>query len=336
MEIGKCDLTKKTFIVAEIGANHEGDFEAAKELVKAAAKTGVDAVKFQTYHADKIVIKSERERYEHFKQFELSEEEFVELAKLARKQGLIFFSTPFDIEAVDFLDKLVPAFKIASGDLTYLSLIEHVAQKDKPILLSTGTGNVKEIWQAIDAVKRANNKIIEENKLILLHCVSTYPVKIEDANLRAIPFMKETFSMPIGYSDHTLGILASLSAVALGACVIEKHFTLNKYDRGFRDHQLSADVEDMTELVQKVRLVEKSQGEYKKEPMECELTNMKLMRRSLAAKKDIPQGSTITEDMLTALRPEKGIPAFLSKQAIGKRSRRNITEGEILSQQDIE
>ena len=245
MNIGNCDLTKSTFIIAEVGANHEGNLEVAKELVKVAAKTGADAVKFQTYHADKIVVKSERERYEHFQRFELKDEEFMQLAKLAKERNLIFLSTPFDIEAVDFIDKLVPAFKISSGDITYLPLIEHVARKNKPILLSTGMSNVEEIWQAIETVKRANSKLIEEEKLILLHCITSYPTKIEEANLRAIPFMKKTFRLPVGYSDHTLGFDACLYAVALGASVIEKHFTLDKYNREFRDHQLSADVEDM-------------------------------------------------------------------------------------------
>jgi len=335
MKIGNRDLTRSIFIVAEIGANHEGNFEVAKEMVQAAAEAGVDAVKFQTYRAEKLVAKAEKERYEHFKRFALGDGEFAELADLTQQHGLVFLSTPFDIEAVDFLDRLAPAFKIASGDITYLSLIKHIAQKGKPMFLSTGMANVEEIWQAIDIVKRANSKLIEENKLVLLHCVSSYPTNIEEANLRAIPFMKEAFHLPVGYSDHTLGILACLAAVALGACLIEKHFTLDKNRQGFRDHQLSADVKDITELVAKVRQLEKSLGEYKKEPTEHEMANRTSMRRSLAAKGNIPQGTIITEDMLAALRPEVGVPAYSLKEVIGKASKRNIARGEIILPEDV-
>jgi N,N'-diacetyllegionaminate synthase len=336
VKIGNCDLAERTFIVAEAGANHEGDIKVARELVERAAETGVDAVKFQTYQAEKIAASSEKERIEHFRRLALKEEDFLELAALAREEGLLFLSTPFYLEAVDLLDPLVPAFKIASGDITYSQLIEYIAKKDKPILLSTGMSYAEDIWQAIEIVKKANNRIIEEKRLVLLHCVSSYPTEIEQANLGAIPFMRETFRLPIGYSDHTLGLQACLSAVALGACLIEKHFTLDKSRQGFRDHQLSADVKDMTELVQKVRLVEKSLGEGGKEPLECELGNQKSMRRSLSASRDIYQGSIIAEDMLMALRPEIGIPANQWRQVIGKRSRRNIVKGEIIFSQDVE
>jgi N,N'-diacetyllegionaminate synthase len=335
VKIGNRDLTRSTFIVAEIGANHEGNFAAAKELLLAAAGTGVDAVKFQTYQAGKIVARTEKERYAHFERLALRNEEFAELAELAKKRDLIFLSTPFDIEAIDFLDRLVPAFKIASGDITYLSLIEHAARKGKPIILSTGMANMAEIRQALKAVKRGNSQLIEKSQVVLLHCVSSYPANIEEANLRAVPFLKEKFHLPVGYSDHTLGITACLTAVALGACLLEKHFTLDKNRRGFRDHQLSADVKEMTDLVAKVRQLEKSLGEYKKEPTAPEMANRASMRRSLAAREDIPPGTVLTADMLTALRPEAGIPVNRLPEVTGRICRRHISRGDILFPEDV-
>ena len=338
MKIGSCDLTKSVFITAEIGANHEGDFEEAKKLIKVAANTGVDAVKFQTYTTEKLVSTYAKELsnwMQKRKKFELTREEFIKLAKVAREEDLIFLSTPYDTEAVDFLDGLVPAFKVSSGDITYSQLIEHVAKKNKPILLSTGMATVDEIWNAIETIKRVNVGLIKRKEVILLHCISSYPTSTEDVNLRSIPFIEQTFDLPVGFSDHLPGIVASQIAVALGARVIEKHFTLNKNKSEFRDHKLSADVGEMKALVNSIRVIEKMLGEYKKEPANKELKNIKLMRRSLAAKKFIPKGTVITKTMLTALRPATGFSPILIDKIVGKKALQDIKKGELLTVEKV-
>ncbi|MFC2066184.1 N-acetylneuraminate synthase family protein [Chloroflexota bacterium] len=335
MKIGDFDLEKHVFIIAEIGANHEGDIELARLLIQKAAKTGVDAVKFQNYLPHKIISGKDKERFEHFRRLALKEEDFPKLAALAREEGLIFLSTPFYLDAVDLLAPIVLAFKIASGDITYKHLLQHVASKGKPILLSTGMSTTGDVQSAIETIKRANPKIIEEKNLLLLHCVSAYPSKPEEANLRSIPFLKETFQLPVGYSDHVPGLEVALYAVAAGACLIEKHFTFDKTRQGFRDHQLSADPDDMVELVKKVRVLEAVLGDYKKEPVAGELANRESMRRSLVARVDITVGSEITDEVLTALRPETGIPVVEWERVVGKKARRDIGRGEILSEQDL-
>ncbi|MBI3075984.1 MAG: N-acetylneuraminate synthase family protein [Deltaproteobacteria bacterium] len=335
MEIEGHRLDKKILIVAEIGGNHEGDFGAAKEMVEAAATTGVDAVKFQTYRAAKIVTSQERARFEHYRRFELAEEEFAALAALARERGLVFLSTPFDRESADFLDPLVPAFKIASGDLPCLPLVAHVAAKGKPVLLSTGMSEVVELQEAVRVIEQACPAIPLEERLVLLHCVSSYPTMEEDAHLRGIPFLRETFGVPVGYSDHTLGILACTAAAALGACVLEKHFTLQREGRTFPDHILSADVAVMTELVRQVRAVERLLGEYGKRPLPCEETRRVTMRRSLAAARPIMEGEILTEEALTFLRPATGLPPRL-EGIVGRRARRALAAGVLLTPEDVE
>lgn len=329
------EISQKILVIAEIGINHEGDFETAKEMVEAAAMAGVDAVKFQTFRAEKFIAKTEKQSVAFFKKMELTDEEFIKLAKLSKERGLIFLSTPFDPESVDLINSLSPAFKIASGDLTCLPLIEYIAAKDKPILLSTGGGMVEEIEGALKAIKTINRRLVEEKQVVLLHCVSSYPTPIEETNLKSIPFLKERFGLPAGFSDHTLGITACLAAAALGARVIEKHFTLNKYNREFRDHQLSADVEDMISIVKEVRMIEQAMGEYKKEPQKCELNNIIPSRRSLAARIDICQGEVLTNESLTFLRPGSGISPAKIDKVVGRRAARGIEERTILSERDI-
>lgn len=329
------EISQRILVIAEIGINHEGDFETAKEMVEAAAGAGVDAVKFQTFRAEKFIAKTEKQSVAFFKKMELTDEEFIKLAKLSKERGLIFLSTPFDPESADLIDSLSPAFKIASGDLTCLPLIEYIAAKDKPILLSTGGGTVEEIEGALKAIKAVNRRLIEEKQVVLLHCVSSYPTPIEETNLKSIPFLKERFGLPAGFSDHTLGITACLAAAALGARVIEKHFTLNKYNREFRDHQLSADAEDMISIVKEVRMIEQAMGEYKKEPQKCELNNIIPSRRSLAARIDICQGEVLTNESLTFLRPGSGISPAKIDKVVGRRAVRGIEEGTILSERDV-
>lgn len=332
MKIGGIDITTRPLVIAEIGANHEGDIEAAKVMIREAARTGADAVKFQTYKAAKMVAWDESERFAHFQRLSLPDSAFEELAAEATANGLLFLSTPFDVEAVEFLNALVPAFKIASGDLTFLPLLERVAEKKKPVLLSTGMASLQEIQAALETIRRAGK--IERGELggrvVLLHCVSSYPTAPEEANLLAVRRLSDEFGLPVGYSDHTLGILACIGAVALGACVIEKHFTLQKEGRTFRDHQLSADVAEMTELVASLRTLAMMFGSGEKVPAPSEEASRISMRRSLAARTDIKAGDVISAEQITCLRPGTMLPPSLLPEVIGHVALHDIPAGHLI------
>lgn len=330
------------FIVAEVGSNHDQKLEQAKQLIDVAAGAGVDAVKFQTFVADKIVAKigqkakymekvSEESMYEIFKRIELPREWHSELAEYANKKGLIFLSSPFDKEAVDLLDALgVPAFKVASGELTNFSLLKYMAKKKKPIILSTGAATMKEVAEAISVIKSAKNE-----KIILLHCVMNYPVADEDANLLAINAMKRRFKVPVGYSDHTLGVTAPVVAAALGAAVIEKHFTLSRELSG-PDHFYAIEPGELKTMVNSVRMVGKLLGLPVKQPVKSEREILKLARRSIFAKVGIPAGATITGEMLAVLRPAIGLePKYLEK-VIGKQAKVNIKQYEPITWDKIQ
>ncbi|MFB0500164.1 MAG: N-acetylneuraminate synthase [Candidatus Hadarchaeaceae archaeon] len=319
------------FIVAEAGSNHNRKLEQAKRLIDVAADAGADVVKFQTFSADKIVARvipkarymkkvSKKESvYEIFKRIELPREWHRELAMYAGKKDLIFLSSPFDEEAVDLLDDFgVPAFKVASGELTNLPLIKYMATKGKPMIVSTGAATASEIREAISTIKGEGN-----NKIILLHCVANYPAANEDANLLAINTMRQKFKLPVGYSDHTLGIAAPIAAAALGAVIIEKHFTLNRKLPG-PDHFYALEPSELKTMVEGIRAVEKLLGSPVKRPTKSEQEMRKLARRSIFAKVGIPAGTTITKEMLTVLRPAIGLEPKYLEEIVSKKARLNI------------
>ena len=332
------------FIIAEAGVNHNGDMELAKKLIDVAAEAKADAIKFQTFKAEHVVTKtaqkasyqikntrSNESQYEMIKKFELTEEEFKELYNYAKKKSIIFLSTPFDFESVDFLNELgIPAFKVSSGDLTNIPFLEYIAKKEKPIILSTGMGTIGEVEEAVNAIKEMGNE-----NLILLHCVSNYPAKIESLNLRAIKTLKGTFKLPTGFSDHSLGIYAPIAAVALGAVVIEKHFTLDKKLPG-PDHKASLDPDELKEMIKTIRLIEKALGNGIKKPTVEEEEIKKVVRRSIVAKVEIPKGTTITKDMITFKRPGVGLLPKYIKYIIGKKARRKISIDELIFWWDVE
>jgi len=336
MRIGDFEIGKQTFVVAETGGNYNGCFETAVELVRKAAESRADAVKFQVYRAEGIVTKAapshvpsltgSKSQFERYKSLEFSKEQYQELAHLAKQLGVVFLSSVFDEECADMMEEFVPAFKIASGDVTNLPLIRHVAKKGKPVILSTGMASIEEIREAI--------KELPKNRLVLLHCVSRYPTPVEIANLRTIPFLREEFGVPVGYSDHTLGAIACIVAVALGAVIIEKHFTLDK-NQQIGDHRLSADPQDFKQMVDDIREVEKALGRYAKQLDAAEVEMRKLARRSLVARDNIPQGAILTKEMLIPLRPATGISPSLIDQVVGKRTARAIKKDAPLVQEDI-
>ncbi len=332
------------FIIAEAGVNHNGDVNLAKKLIHVAKEAGVDAVKFQTFKAEEVVTKSakkaeyqnqttspEESQFDMIKKLELSPESFRELSGYAKEKGILFLSTPVGRESADLLDEIgVPAFKVGSGDMTNLPLLRYIGRKQKPIILSTGMSTLGEVQEALEVIR---NEDIEE--IILLHCVSCYPAKVEDMNLRAMETLRYAFKLPVGLSDHTLGIAIPIAAVALGACVIEKHFTLDKNLPG-PDHRASLEPDELKRMIRAIRDVEKAMGSGIKIPTAEEEENKKVARRSLVARVDIPMGAIITEEMLDMKRPGLGIEARYIERVVGAMAKANFRKDAIITWDKIE
>lgn len=329
-----------SFIIAEIGINHDGSLSRAVQLIDAAAEAGADAVKFQSYRTDRLLIESPdryaqqqegtESAYQMLRRCELSWEDQEKLRKHAAGRGIEFLSTPFDEESADFLDSIgVPAFKIASGDLTHVFLLRRVAAKRKPIFLSTGMAYLDEVADAIDTLNSAGAEDI-----VPMHCVSAYPASPEQMNLRSLHTMRSHFGLPVGLSDHTRGILVTLSAVALGAVVVEKHFTLDKNAPG-PDHNLSMDPDDLKQLIRSVREMESSLGDGRKRPSDAEQSARVLARRSIVAAVDIPRHETILPHMLTYKRPASGLEPRYAEQVIGMSAGRDIAKDTAIRWEDL-
>ena len=328
-----------TFIVAEVGVNHNGSIDMAKKLLDAANDAGADAVKIQAFKTEKIVTKYaektsyqkettglKKSQYNMLKKIELRDKEIEELYRYAKGKSVVFLSSVFDKESVDLLNKLrVPAFKIASGEITNFPLLQYIAEKKKPIILSTGMSTLGEIEEALEVIRK---KGVED--IVLLHCVTSYPAKTEEANLRVIKVWQNSFGLPIGFSDHTLGIAIPIAAVALGAVLIEKHFTLDKTLPG-PDHRASLEPDEFKNMVKAIRDVEKAVGDGEKKLTEEEERIKKVVRRSIIAKVNIPKGKIITEDMLDFKRPGIGLePRYLNK-VIGMKAKKNIKADELVT-----
>lgn len=331
------------FVIAEAGVNHNGDLRLARQLVEAAAEAGADAVKFQTFQADRVVAPgapkaeyqkrtsgAEESQLEMLKRLELSEDDHRALIEHSSQAGIVFLSTPFDESSADLLHRLgVPAFKLPSGEITNLPFLEHVARKGLPILLSTGMSTLAEVDEAVRAIRDAANP-----PLALLHCVSNYPASPSDVNLRAMDTMRAAFSVPIGYSDHTLGDAITLAAVARGASIIEKHFTL---DRGLPgpDHQASLEPGEIAALVRSIRSVEESLGTGRKEPAASESGTAAAARKSIAAARDLPAGHVIAAEDLARLRPGTGLAPAMLRHVVGRILKRPVERGELFCWEDF-
>ncbi len=305
MNIGPFEIGLKTLVIAEIGNNHLGNPELASQMIDAAVECGVDAVKFQLYNSDLLVTadmpvlkhvpqneaNTQRER---FRKMVLPYEAFEKLAEHAKDKDVIFLTTPFDEESTDFLDHLVPAYKIASGEANNLRLIDHIASKGKPILISTGMCTQDDVDNLVERLPR--------ERVVLLHCIGSYPTPEDQASLSVIPFYRERYGVHVGYSDHTVGTLAPLVAVSLGAVVIEKHFILDRASPA-GDRALSITPEEMRLLVQNIRRVEQMKGLASKEIQQCEEYAIKALRRGIYVIKDFKENETITESDIIATRP---------------------------------
>ncbi len=341
-EIG---LNHDPFVIAEIGVNYDNDLALAEELIKAAVRAGADVAKFQTYTPSKIVaINSPKyweddrpgeTQYEFFQRSnKFYHEETKILAELCEKHGIPFMSTPFDLESVDFLDSLgVPAFKVASADITNYPLLKKIAKTGKPVILSTGAATIGEIQDATRIIEEAGN-----SNIVLLHCILAYPTPPEHANLRMISNLRKLFPQyEVGWSDHVIpndSVVVPTVAVAMGATVIEKHFTIDRSRKG-NDHFHSVDEVLMRRLVENVRIARQSLGQYLKQPVEVEAPARANARRSIAAKRDIKQGEVLNEENLTLLRPGTGIHPMFLEQLYGLCAKRDIKALHLLEWKDI-
>ncbi|MBL4932917.1 N-acetylneuraminate synthase [Clostridium paridis] len=305
---------KRVFIIAEAGVNHNGDLEVAKKLVDVAAESGADAVKFQTFKADELVTKDAPKakyqekttgagsQYEMLKKLELSYEDHIYLKNYCQERDIVFLSTPFDFQSVDLLESIdISLYKIGSGDLTNIPLIKYIAKLNKTMIISTGMANLGEVEEAIKAIQDSGN-----DKITLLHCTSNYPTSYEDVNLKAMITLKNAFNLPVGYSDHTIGMEIPVAAVAMGAKVIEKHFTLDKSMNG-PDHKVSLEPMELEKMVKSIRNIEVAFGDGVKKCTRNEKDTRKVARKSIVAKANLKKGDILSLDNITFKRPENGI-----------------------------
>lgn len=323
------------FVIAEIGVNHNGDVDLARQLVQVAADCGADAVKLQTFSAERLVTPTaEKAPYqdrddsasqaEMLARLELSEQAHVELKAHAERLGLMFLSTPFDEQSADLLERLdVAAFKVSSGDLTHLPFLRYLAAKGRPMLISTGMADMAEVAAAVAAIESTGNR-----RILIFHCVSAYPTPPGEANLRAIPTLAEAFPYPVGWSDHTMDDAVGWASIALGACAVEKHITLDRTMAG-PDHAASADPEQFRRYVEGIRTTWSALGDGVKAPRACEAEVARVARRSLTAAGPIRRGERITEADVVALRPAGGMAPDDRALVVGRAASRDIRAGEL-------
>lgn len=331
---------KRVFIIAEAGVNHNGSFKIAKQMVDAAYKSGVDAVKFQIFRAENLTIKSAKKaeyqkrlpfkketQFEMLKKLELDKQAYEKLFRYCKKKGIIFLCSAFDLECIDFLKELgVKIFKIPSGEITNYPYLKKIGSFRKKIIMSTGMAVISEIRAAINVLVKAGTL---KKHITLMHCTTEYPALLKDVNLLAIPALRKKFGVCIGYSDHTLGIEVPIAAVALGAEVIEKHFTLDKTMYG-PDHKASLEPHELEAMVKAIRNIEISMGNSIKKPSLHEIKNKDAVRKSIVALRNIKKGDVFTENNITAKRPGIGINPMKWNKVIGKKALRDFQGDELI------
>jgi len=330
------------FIIAEAGVNHNGSFNTAIKMIDAAKAFNADAIKFQSYIAEELVLpNTEKADYqklgsnsgsqrEMLKKYQLDFSEQTKLSDYAKKVGIEFISSPFDLKSLNFLRLInVNIIKIPSGEITNIQLLTKIAELKKPIILSTGMASITEISNAMDWLKLEGSF---DPKVTILHCSTDYPTPLSDVNLKGMDYLKNYFKTDVGYSDHTIGIDVALAAVAKGATVIEKHFTLDKTSEG-PDHRASLDIDEFTLMVKKIRLIEKILGNYQKKPSGTELLNKTVVRKSLVSNTFIKKGTIYTASNLTAKRPFLGVCASEWKNYIGKTAKRDYQKDELIDKE---
>ena len=329
---------RKTLIIAEAGVNHNGSLKMAEELANEAKEAGADIVKFQTFNPNAITskyaqmaqyqrenigkIKSQKEM---LAELTLSDEEFVELARHCQEIGIQFLSTPFDIPSINFLRSLgCELWKIPSGEITNYPYLVEIAKTGKRVIMSTGMSTLAEVSEAVKLLNTHG-----AGKISLLQCTTQYPTPYVDVNLNAMLTLKNTFNVEVGYSDHTRGIEIPIAAVAMGATIIEKHFTLDRNMEG-PDHKASLEVNELKQMIMSIRNVEKALGNGEKKPADIEISNMEIARKSIVAKKNIKKGDILSEENITTKRPGNGINPMLWTSVLGTRAKRNFEEDELI------
>lgn len=326
------------YVIAEAGVNHNGNVELAKKLIDEAKESGADCIKFQTFVAKKIASKravkaeyqvrqtgSSESQVEMLSKLELSFDDFLELNEYCKKKEIEFLSTGFDFDSIDFLNSLgMEKWKIPSGDITNLPYLIKIAKLKKPVILSTGMSTMQEIKNAFQVLKENGTEDIT-----ILHCTTEYPTPFEDVNLAAMKNIHKTLKVPVGYSDHTTGISIPVAAVALGATIIEKHFTLDRNMEG-PDHKASLEPDELKSMIDAIRSVEVSIGNEEKKPVESEKKNMLVARKSIVANRSIKKGEVFTEENLTVKRPGNGISPMRWFEILGQKATRGFEEDELI------
>lgn len=326
------------FIIAEAGVNHGGDISIAKKLIDIAADAGADAVKFQAFKTESLILKNiekapyqqkttdaKESQFDMLKKLEVTKSQNLELKSYCEKKGIIFLTTPFDELSLDELDEIdLPAFKVASTDTTNIPFLEKIAKKGKPIFLSTGMSYLSEVGMALEAIYRYNDQVV------LLQCTANYPIDDEEAHLNVIETYKDNFDVLVGYSDHSIGLGAALYSIPMGAKVVEKHFTISKEDDG-PDHRASLDPDELKEFVKEVRKVEKYLGSYIKKPSLAETKTRSSLQKCLVANTEIKEGEVFTKDNLIAKRTGgKGLSPIYYYELIGKKATKDYNSDEII------
>lgn len=320
------------FVVAEAGVSHFGNFEKALSLVDLAAGAGADAVKFQIFRTEDLVSRESAEWRNRLKTKELAYENFREIQAYCRRRKIIFFATAHDETSLDFLDTLeVPVYKVGSGEVGNWPFIKKVASRGKPVILSTGMYRLEEVSRALDLIAEAGNRDV-----VLLHCTTLYPTPPHLVNLRAMDTLRETFHVPVGYSDHTQGFLFPLAAVARGACMVEKHITLDFNVPDAQDWKVSCGPVDFPVMVQQIREIQAGLGSGLKIPSEKELSSLDWARKSLVAKEDIPEGSVVTMEVVCAKRPGFGIAPSDIDKVIGRKTKGRIPKDTFIRWENLQ
>ena len=329
---------EKTIIIAEAGVNHNGDINIAKELICAAHENGADIVKFQLFKTEDLSCKNapkanyqkkltnrEESQYDMLKKLELNKSQIIDLKNECMKYQIEFLCTAFDFYSLQILREIdLKRYKIPSGEITNYPLLKEIGKTSKPIILSTGMSNLSDIDLAINTLEASGT---EREQITLLHCTTEYPAPFEEVNLKAIKTLQKAFKTSVGYSDHTKGISIPLAAVTLGACILEKHFTLDKYMDG-PDHKASLEPHEFKNMVQSIRLVEQSLGDGIKRPSKSEIKNIKIARKSIVASREIKKGELLSSDNITLKRPGDGLSPFMWNNLIGKSAKKAFKKDE--------
>lgn len=326
------------YLIAEIGGNHEGNFKYAQKLTELACRSGVDAVKFQIYTGDTLVSSVEDpERNAHFKRFEFKPEEYIALAKQCLSNGVDFTASVWDVNALEWIDPYINFYKIGSGDLTAYPILKKIASIAKPIILSAGLSTLDEVGETVKYIQSVNEGYKDKEMFALLQCTSMYPIPDEDANLKVMDLFRQKFNLTVGYSDHTVGTDAVEVALAMGAEIIEMHFTDRREGQAFRDHQVSFTCEEIKFLIDKIRKIKMLQGNMTKKPTESEIKadHIQSFRRAIYPIKDLTAGTILTEEVLTTLRPNSGIDARDYEKLIGKQLNKNVDAFSRLNWDDL-